>query len=121
MKFKFNFSRENVKGSEKFEKIQYQMAMDRTNRETPKLYTLSENSQRMSFETDFNGCSSVPYPSVLHQKPLSSTPKTPRFHPLNSTPKTPQFHTSFSSTHPCVDLRGFCGTELEVELWSCGF
>ena len=55
--------------------------------------------------------------SVPHQKPLSSTPKTPQFHtknpsvqhkPLSSTPKTPQFNTPpsvphqkpLSSTHP---------------------
>ena len=38
-------------------------------------------------------------PSVQHQNPLSSTPKTPQFHlPLSSTPKIPQLNTLLSST-----------------------
>ena len=37
-------------------------------------------------------------PSVQHEKPLRSTPKTPQFNtPLSSTPKIPQFHTKNTS------------------------
>ena len=40
-------------------------------------------------------------PSVPHQKPLSSTPKTPQFHlPLSSTPKLPQLRINSPSVQP---------------------
>ena len=58
--------------------------------------------------------STLKNPSILHQKPLSSTPKTPQFHTKN-----PSVH----HTHRCVELkdvwngRGFCrGNEGRVEL-----
>ena len=58
---------------------------------------------------------SPPNPSVPHQKPLSSTPKTPRFNTKSpSVQQTPQFHTEnpsvphrkpLSSTYPSVPNR----------------
>ena len=62
-------------------------------------------------------------PSVQHQNPLSSTPKTPQF----KTPPSVPHLKPLSSTHPSgkieVELRGFwCGTEECVELrgFKCG-
>ena len=84
-------------------------------------FRLALLSSTHQFHTKGPLLSSPQNPSILHQKPLSSTPKAPGFNTsLSSTPKTPLSHTENLSvqhtpqfhTKRWVELRGFrCVTE----------
>ena len=79
---------------------------------TPSVQHISSTQKDHSFSAPEPFSSSSP--SVHHQNPLSSTPKTPHFH--TKYPSV-QNQNPLCSTHTSVEMRGFwCGTEGRVEL-----